>query len=50
MKICNYCSFRIPEEEYKLFGECGQCGKNDYREYGDELQELIKEKVGEEKK
>lgn len=32
MKICNNCKFRIPENEWKKWEECGQCGSNDYRE------------------
>lgn len=32
MKVCNKCDFRIPEEEWKIFNECGQCGNRSYRE------------------
>jgi len=32
MKICNKCNFRIPENEWIMFNECGQCGNICYRE------------------
>jgi hypothetical protein len=32
MKICKRCNFRIPENEFEMFGECGQCGNKTFEE------------------
>lgn len=29
-RVCKKCRFRIPENEWKMFGECGQCGSKRY--------------------
>ena len=39
MKVCLRCRFRIPEDEFRIFKACGQCGGNRHEEVKEDRDE-----------